>query len=76
VWFWQLRKVVNMLHAHSGSLGHVGDSLVGLHCLEDSNMRSVFDAFHGWLYQRWHNLPSDPRVADSDTVVHATYESL
>jgi hypothetical protein len=36
---------------------------------------SVLDAFHGWLYQRWHNLSSDPRVAGSDTVVHAAYES-
>jgi hypothetical protein len=64
-----------MLHTQSGSLGHAGDSVVGLHCLEDSDMRSVLDAFHGWLYQRWRNLPSDPRVAGSDTVVHANRES-
>jgi hypothetical protein len=75
LWFWQMRAIVNMLHTRSGTLGHVGDSLIGLHCLEQSDMHSVRDAFHGWLYQRWQDLPSDPRLAGSETVVCSTYES-
>jgi hypothetical protein len=75
LWFWQMREFVRMLHSQSGMLAHVGDSLAGLQCLEQEDMSSVRDAFHGWLYQRWHNLPSNPRVAGHDTVMHSTYES-
>jgi hypothetical protein len=63
-----------MLQTHSGTLEHVVDSLVGLHCLEQQDMSSrVYDAFHDWLYQKWHDLPSNPRVAGHDMVVHSTY---
>jgi hypothetical protein len=75
LWFWQMRECVSMLQTHSGTLEHVVDSLIGLHCLEQQDMSRVYDAFHGWLYQKWHDLPSNPRAAGHDTVVHSTYES-
>jgi hypothetical protein len=34
LWFWQMRGCVSMLHTQSGTLEHVVDSLIGLHCLE------------------------------------------
>ena len=75
LWFWQFRSLVRTLHTRTGTLGDIPDALVGLHCLEESDMRCVHEAFQSWLYQQWHDLPTDPRVAGSDTVMHSTYES-
>ena len=49
--------------------------MVGLHCLDASDLSNVQSAFQAWLYQQWQDLPANPRVAGSDTVMHSTYEN-
>lgn len=71
LWCRQLEKILGFLHAQSQQLPA---AVQHLRSFEQLDLKAVLGAFDACFYQQWHDLPSNPRIAQGDQVIYGTYD--
>jgi hypothetical protein len=71
LWFYRFKGILQYVHRHTQQLT---DVLQQCSQMQPLRFSLALQTFEKWLYQQWHDLPSDPRTAPSHQVVYCTYD--